>query len=119
MATVNDIYGIGPSTQRSGKNEPTKKLNLEKDSGQPGAVSKKNATRDTAQISSEARELLNLKMDAAKYLDEVRQAVTLNDHEINQIKSKIQQKYYMDREIIDKIVDELAALPNYKIKKNQ
>lgn len=119
MATINDIYGIGPSAQKSGKNEPTKKLNLEKDTGKSESVGKKTATKDTAQISSEARELLNLKMDAAKYLDEVRQAVTLNDLEIDQIKTKIQQKYYMDREVIDKIVDELAALPSFAIKKDE
>jgi|GEM_PF-1289615 len=119
MATINDIYGIGPSTQKSGKNEATKKLSLEKDAGKSESVKKKTATKDSAQISTEARELLNLKIDAAKYLDEVRQAVTLNDLEIDLIKSKIQQKYYLDREIVDKIVDELAALPNFAIKKDK
>jgi len=113
MGSINDVSNVGPSASRLGKNEGANKLKSEKGSDHVKKSGHKDTAKDVAQISSAGRELLALKLEAAKYVDEVKRSENFSEFEIEQIKEKIQNKYFLDSEVIDKIVDELVALPNY------
>ena len=69
---------------------------------------------DKALISSAAQRLLNIKSEAVQFTDEVKDAKTISDAEIDAIKERIASDFYFDPEVIDKIVDKLVALPNFK-----
>jgi len=114
MAGIHDILGIPPEARRVNKNDDVKQHRIAKN-----AQSAKTSTdgskhvRDQAQISSEARQLLTLKQEARQYLDEVKSASTLSEHDIQQIKQKMESKYFLDSDVIDKIVEKLINLPNF------
>ncbi len=114
MAGIHDILGIPPEAQRVNKNDDIRQQRIAKNT-QSSKTSKddhKNV-QDQAQISSEARELLALKQEVKQYLDEVNSASTLSENDIQQIKQKIETKYFLDDDVINKIVDKLANLPNF------
>jgi len=113
MGSIKDIVHLSPDVNRLNKNQETKKVKSDKVETRSSSAESKEVSTDKAQISSAARELLNLKMEAADYLDKVRNAETISDEEVEQIKSKMANKYFADPEVIDAIVDKLLSLPNY------
>ena len=114
MAGIHDILGIPPEARRVNKNDDIKQQRISKNakSSKTSEDGHKNV-QDQAQISSEARELLALKQEVKHYLDEVKSVDTLSENDIQQIKQKIENKYFLDDDVIDKIVDKLAKLPNF------
>jgi anti-sigma28 factor (negative regulator of flagellin synthesis) len=71
-------------------------------------------TGDKANISGQGRELYNIRQEAFQYKSLIEHAETLSNQEIESIKEKIATNYYFDSEVIDKVVDKLLTLPNYK-----
>lgn len=69
---------------------------------------------DKADISSVGRELLNIRLEAAGFTSLVEKAETIDTQEIEAIKEKIAANYYFDSEVIDKVVDKLLTLPNFR-----
>ena len=55
-----------------------------------------------------------IKSEAVQFTDEVKDAKTISEAEIDAIKERIASDFYFDPEVIDKIVDKLVALPNFK-----
>ena len=113
MGPLKSIVGLSQDIGKSEEAKETKKVEKpsrfnKKVNGQKTAVN-----TDVAHISSAGREMLLLKMEAQKYVDDVGRAETLSLREIESIKEKIAANYYFDPEVIDKVVDKLTALPNY------
>jgi hypothetical protein len=115
MASINNILGIPPESNKAGNAKESRKAGS--GAGKEAKVSESkvsSTSSDKAEISSVGRELLTLKMQAANYSQEVKQAKTISENEIEAIKERIASNYYFDPEVIDKVVDKLVALPNYK-----
>lgn len=114
MGSINNVLGMPPELNKSGNSRTVRKTGSRdgKDAKAAG-IKKTSASADKAEISSVGRELLTLKMQAASYKEEVKQADTISQGEIDAIKEKIASNYYFDPEVIDKVVDKLIALPNY------
>lgn len=115
MGSINSIFGLPTELNKAGNSKEARKAGS--GSGKDQKVSKveqKAASADKAEISSVGRELLTLKMQASAYTEEVKQARTISESEIEAIKERIASDYYFDPEVIDKVVDKLIALPNYK-----
>lgn len=72
-----------------------------------------NSSKDQVNISDAGRELLSLKSEAAKYLQDVKDTEVLSVEQVDSIKEKIASKYYFDPEVINKIVDKMISLPNF------
>jgi len=117
MGAINNIFGMTPGMNKADKskqaggtgNDSADKVKARK----AGEVSKASGY-DKAQISSAAQKLLNLKAEAVQFTAEVKDAKTISNAEIDAIKEKIASNFYFDPEVIDKIVDKLVALPNFK-----
>ena len=114
MAGINDFLSVQAPNNKINRNDKLKNTtvkNYEKTSEKAAKTDAGN--KDQAQISDTARNLLNLRMDAKKYLDEVKQGEPLSENDIEQLKQKIENKYFISEDVIDKIVDKLTNLPNY------
>ncbi|MEJ2053116.1 MAG: hypothetical protein P8X42_04265 [Calditrichaceae bacterium] len=104
------------SSNKLNKNEDLSKTGDHKKPDNIKIEAHKSAS-DTTQISDTATKLLALKMEANKYLNKVKDSKSISQAEIDEIKDKIREKYYSDEDVVDKIVDNLAKLPNYVRKK--
>lgn len=114
MAGINDFLPIQASHNKISRNDELKKTTVKKKEPQADKSSPVAGNHlDQARISDTARNLLSLRMDARKYLDETKQGETLSENEIAQLKQKIENKYFVSDDVIDKIVDKLADLPNF------
>lgn len=115
MGSINNILGMPPELNKTGNTKEARKAGSgEGKDANVKSVAKDSGSADKAEISSVGRELLTLKMQAASYTEEVKQSSTITDVEIEAIKERIASNYYFDPEVIDKVVDKLIALPNYK-----
>ncbi len=113
MAGINDFLSIQASNSKINRNEELKKPTLKKNDPSGDKVANAVDRKDQAQISDTARNLLSLRMDAKKYLEDVKQGESLSENEIDQLKQKIENKYFVSDVVIDKIVDKLVDLPNF------
>ena len=117
MGAINNIFGLPPGMNKTDKsknvggagNESANKAKARK----AGDVSDASGY-DKAQISSAAQKLLTIKSEAVQFTAEVKEAKTISNAEIDAIKEKIASDFYFDPEVIDKIVDKLVVLPNFK-----
>ncbi len=115
MSVIKNIFGASPDINKVDKNNDTKKVRSGvKSTGNMKEGAQIVGTGDKADISSAGREIYNLKLEAAKYVDQAKSAETISVQEVEAIKEKIASNYYFDSEVIDKIVDKLMALPNFK-----
>ncbi len=114
MGSINNILGMPPELNKAGKSREVRKTPPGANKDEKSGKIAQKAGSDKAEISSVGRELLTLKMQASKYTDEVKKADTISQVEIDAIKEKIASNYYFDPEVIDKVVDKLIALPNYR-----
>jgi len=116
MGAINNILGLPPGLHKTDKNKEPARVG--KDSGESGKAKKTEGNSpsvyDKAVISNEARELLSIKAEAVRHTDRVKNAETISPLEIEAIKQKIAADFYFEPEVIDKVVDKLIALPNYK-----
>jgi len=71
-------------------------------------------TGDKANISGQGRELYNIRQEASQYTGLITNTEVLTNQEIDSIKGKIASNYYFDSEVIDKVVDKLLTLPNFR-----
>ena len=115
MASINNVLGIPPELNKSSSSKEARKAGsgIGKEA-KASEMRQTSTSSDKAEISSVGRELLTLKMQAANYSSEVKQAQTISQTEIEAIKERIASNYYFDPEVIDKVVDKLVELPNYK-----
>ncbi len=114
MAGINDFLPIQASNGKINRNEELKKTTAKKYDQATGKIAKTEVSRkDQAQISESARNLLSLRRDAKRYLDEVKQGESLSENDIERLKQKIENKYFVTDDVIDKIVDKLTDLPNF------
>lgn len=114
MGTINNILGMSPEVNKSGRSSEPKKVQTAKEGKAGGKkASQVSDSSVKADISQIGREFLTLKMEASRYLDEVKESSTLTQKEIEDIKDKIATNYYFEPEVIDQIVDKLLQMPNF------
>ncbi len=115
MGSINNIPGMPPKPNKAGSTKEASKA-----SSVSGETLKKSTGRqisasgDKTEISSLGRELYSLKMQETTNTEKVKQSSTISRSEIDKIKERIASNYYFDPEVIDKVVDKLIALPNYR-----
>jgi len=117
MGAINNIFGMPPGMNKADKSKQAGGAG--NDSASKVKARKAGETADTsgydkAQISSAAQKLLTIKSEAVQFTAEVKDAKTISHAEIDAIKEKIASDFYFDPEVIDKIVDKLVVLPNFK-----
>ena len=110
MSSIKNVSNIPSEINKLNKNKSVKESKQNADGKKTGNVGK-DVSRDQAQISSAGRELLALRQEAEKYLNDIKQAETLSAEEVDQIKDRLESKYYLKPEVIDSIVDKLTQLP--------
>ncbi len=114
MDSIKNLYNISPESSRVNKNNQVNKLREEESkTSEKGKTSPKNPSVDSAEISSAGREMLNLRVEANKFMQDVRNSETLDTESLEAIKLKIENKYYLSEEVVDQIVNKLLDLPNY------
>ena len=119
MSGINELLNISASGQKINRNEDLKKVSEHKSEQKSEKTSSQSKRADQAQISTAARGMLSMRMDAKKYIDEVEQSQTLSENEVNQLKQKIENKYFISEDVVDKIVDKLVNLPNFLIQSSK
>ena len=65
-------------------------------------------------ISESAREMMKLRAEAEKYLKMLEEKETLTTDDLKEIQNKLKTNHYLREEVIDKIVEKLINLPNFK-----
>ena len=113
MSGIGDFIKVAASAVKINKTEQPRKNEAGQQEKSAGSITKKNRGRDEIQISDSARELLTLRQDAQDYVDEIKQTNALTENDITQLRQKIDNKYFLSDEVIDKIVDKLVELPNF------
>ncbi len=101
MSLIKDILGLS-GTDRTNSTIGSKNNNKLK-----SAKADKSSAVVKTDISPEAKHLLELKNEASKYLDKVKDAETLSPEQIDQIKERISSQYYFDSQVIDQIVEKM------------
>ncbi len=78
-------------------------------------VGNKTSGPDSLEISSTAREMLLMNVEAnnPRFIKELLDAETLDTAEMEAIKKRITEGFYSDPEVVDKIVDKLFEMPNF------
>ncbi|RMH64477.1 MAG: hypothetical protein D6677_04655 [Calditrichaeota bacterium] len=110
MGPIRNLFSTSPDLKRT---DPAKKAGKSNEQYKKNeAVSSVSTgqphSRDQVEISSEGRELLSLKAEARKYLDDVKTSKTLTPQELDKIKEKIASRRYFDDSVIEKVVDKLV-----------
>ena len=113
MAGIKELLNSSGQLNNLNKTESQKKVSNKKGQDEKVAAGKKAGAKDNAHISQAARELLTLKLEAKQHLESVKEAKTLNEKDIQTIKSKIESGHYFDDKVIDEIVRKLVDLHNY------
>ena len=114
MGPIKEIPGFSPEVKKFEKNSESKKVDDRKDAGKPEKPDANSAiSADRAEISSLGRDMLSVKTEAEKYLQLIRESRIADQEELDEIREKINSDYYLDPEVIEKIIDELMALPNF------
>ncbi len=113
MSGIQNIFGINPKASQIKNSDRVRNEETQKDSPSKKVTKSKKDVRDQAQISSEGRGLLHLEKEAKEYVSAVKEAQTLSDAEIEQLRAKIGKNYTKDPTIIDAIVEKLLQLPNF------
>lgn len=118
MADIKNIHNLADQAKNIEKSEAAagKKSVKHKKTGETSKNDK--VQKDDVKISVAARELLTLRTEAKKYVDQVKNTRTLTGQEVDELKQKIESRYYFKMDVIDKIVDKLLDLPNYIDKKD-
>ncbi len=115
---LGNLAGLGNSADRPDKvnkksnvrqAEDTKsaKKNIEKTSDKERVVAQVN-------ISDKAKEMIKLRAEAEKYLKMIEGKETLSQEKLDEIQNKLKTNQYLREEVIDKIVEKLVNLPNFK-----
>ncbi len=117
MGAINNIFGMPPGMNKAEKSKQVGGAG--NDSANKGKARKAGDVSDAsgfdkAMISMAAQKLLTIKSEAVQFTAQVKDAKTISEAEIHAIKEKIATDFYFDPEVIDKIVDKLVALPNFK-----
>jgi len=113
MAGIQDFLSVRASGSKINRSEEFKKTTVKKNDQVSNKTANTQERKDQARISDTARNMLNLRIDAKKYLDNIKQNKTLSESEIDKLKQKIDDNYFIDEEVVDKIVDKLIDLPNF------
>ncbi len=117
MTDIKNIHNLADQSKNIEKTEAARKKSVKHkktaETTETGKIHK-----DDVKISAAAKELLTLRAEAKKYVEQVKNTRTLTDQEVVELKQKIESKYYFKKDVIDKIVGKLLDLPNYIDKKD-
>lgn len=113
MSGITDFFKVSSASVKIQKNEDLKKPSETRAESKTEKSVSSNSRADQAEISQKAWGLLNLRMDARKYLDAVDNSETLSAHEVAQLKQKMESRYFINDAVVDQIVDKLLDLPNF------
>ncbi len=112
---INQLGGLNNEQNKAAKIEKKTKIkkSIYKDVKQPQTASEvKPEKSDTVNISKSARELLKLRAEAERYLKLVQEKPTLNPEEVEELRNKVQNDFYLKDDVIDKIVNKLLSMIN-------
>lgn len=114
MGPIKNIAGMPANINKAEKNPNLKKAENEIDQ-KKNKVGNKTSGPDSLEISSTAREMLLMNVEAnnPRFIKELLDAETLDTAEMEAIKKRITEGFYSDSEVVDKIVDELFEMPNF------
>jgi len=113
MAGISHISNIAPDPNQVNKQSDIKKTTLEHKLKKTAGQTSLSRESDQAEISQAAKELLNLKTEARKYVEQVKASKTASEQELDELKRKLQDNSYFSPEIIDAIVDKLINMPDF------
>lgn len=113
MAGINELSNISQQVKSYEKSEALKKTAGKKASSKVVPKETNDSSKDKTQISRAARELLALKQEAQKYIDQVKSAETISADQVKELKERIASRHYLDEKVIDKIIDRLINLPDF------
>jgi len=113
MTSIKDIASFPGDYKKIEKNNESKRVDSKRESKKADSIDKISTGKDRAEISLIGREMQNLKTEALKYLKLIQEAETSNESEIEEIRQKLLADYFSNPEVVDKIIDELASLPNF------
>jgi hypothetical protein len=119
MSGINEYLQISAGNQKIKRNEDVKKAPEQKTNPKADKTSAQSKRADQAQISDAARGMLTLRIDAKKYIEDVEKSKSISDNDVKQLKQKIENMYYINDDVIDKIVDKLVSMPNFLIEKSK
>ncbi len=113
MGPIRNLFSTSPDLKKTESNKKTAQTDKKVNDNAKVNDAAKSGKKDQVQISDVGREMLTLKMEAARYLRDVKSSEVVSTEEIEAIKERIASRYYFDDEVIDDIVDKLISLPNY------
>jgi len=113
MGPIRNLFSTSPDLKKTESNKKTAQTDNKGNDNAKVNEAAKSGKKDQVQISDVGREMLTLKMEAARYLRDVKSSEVVSTEEIEAIKERIASRYYFDDEVIDDIVDKLISLPNY------
>ncbi len=113
MGPIRNLFSTSPGLKHteSGKKAGKSADPYKKSEAVNQLSGNKSAAKDQVEISSAGRELLSLKAETRKYLDDVKNSRAVSPQELDAIKEKIASRHYFDDEVIEKVVDKMVNLP--------
>ncbi|HQV32697.1 MAG TPA: hypothetical protein PKV71_12510 [Calditrichia bacterium] len=113
MGPIKSLGGLPQEPKKVEKAENKLRATSEK-AYQQGRISGEKVTRqDRAEISSTAREMLNIKELAEKYRAEGSNTSVLSREEMEMIREKVAEGHYNSEQVADDLVNRLVGLPNF------
>lgn len=112
------LAGLGNSADRpdkvSKKNNVRQADNTKAGKKSVEKSSEKGPKDAQVKISDSAKELMKLRAEAERYLKMIEEKETLSADKLAEIQNKVKSNEYLREEVIDKIVDKLINLSNFK-----
>jgi hypothetical protein len=117
MAGIEQFAGLSSNAQKINKNGSAKKaLDKEPSKIKPVRNSKISSGKDEPNISKTAKNLLSLKIEVQKFIDEVKESKTITDSEVQAVRKKMEEKYYFNSKVIDEVINKILSLPGFQQK---
>ncbi|MCD6374144.1 MAG: hypothetical protein J7L94_01370 [Caldisericaceae bacterium] len=115
---LSNLAGLGNSADRPdkvNKKNNVRQADNSKASQKGVEKSSENSPKDAhVKISDSAKELMKLRAEAERYLKMIEEKETLSADKLAEIQNKLKSNQYLREEVIDKIVEKLINLPNFK-----
>jgi len=108
MGPIKNISGLPGNVNKAEKNTDYRKVETGKQQKKSESTSAAS-NKDRLEISPEARDMLSKNVEASvpQFIKEVIDAETLDASELSVIKNRVQEDFYSNPEVVDKIVEKL------------
>jgi len=108
MGPIKNISGLPGNVNKAEKNTDYRKVESGKQQNKSESTSAAS-NKDRLEISPEARDMLSKNVEASdpQFIKEVIDAETLDASELSVIKNRVQEDFYSNPEVVDKIVQKL------------